>query len=212
MMKVYRDSPVYLLEKIIVGCLFLLAGIAFGLPVYLETKTDYSYYFVPVIFLIIGGYFIYKAVVRNRVVIVSEKGLILSYLGSRHSQLIPWADIDSLEPLFFITRSQMDLKATLSYIMLKSSRKLNLPEAKLPRLQFANFYYPKDGRNALETQKITSDVQALIPLHRFQISDNYPLGRFFDWKFPFKTGIVEYWDRMKFYGELTLKEILSYKP
>jgi hypothetical protein len=203
-MKVYKDSPSYIVEKMVVSILCIFASAAFGFPVYLEDTAHLSSYFIPVILLCVGLYFLYKIFIRNKVLIVSDQGLVLSYLGPRHSKLIPWSDIDSLEQIFFSTPSHFDGRASVSYIMLKSSRNLNLPKAHLPRSQFVHLV------NSTETQKITSDVQALIPLHRFQITDDGSLHRFFE-KDKFGTGKIEYWDRMKFYGELTLKEILSYK-
>ncbi len=67
-----------------------------------------------------------------------------------------------------------------------------------------------DGKNSIEVKRITPDVQALIPVSRIQVTDRGILSEFFA-RDKFGLGPVEYWDRMKFYGELTLKEILSYK-
>jgi hypothetical protein len=207
-MKLYKESPSFRLEKIVCGLLFICASLTFALPTFLGLNPDYMSYIMPGILFLIGCYFLYLTFIRNTVLIVEEKGLTLSYLGSRYSQVVPWTDIDSLEIIFFKTPSYFNGKAILSYIMLKSTKKLNLPKPSFPRLQFGHLWR---GNNREEYQKIAPDVQALIPLHRFQSTDRSIRWSFFDSESGYRAGITAYWDRMRFYGELTLQEILSFK-
>jgi len=212
-MKIYKENKSHILNKFARGCLFIFAGATFAFAIYARNESDYLSYLIPIVLLIIGFSFIYKAFVTNTVLMVSDKGLVLSYLGHRYSKLIPWSDISSLEQIFFVTTRPAgrysNPRFTFSYIMLKSTKQLNLPKARLTRLQYL-IYVKTNAKNAMEAQKITSDVQALIPVTRIQATDG---GLLHDFSARDKFGMspTQYWDRMKFYGELTLKEILSYK-